>query len=138
MFSGQGAFEFGGRFNPTGMRAIYAAEHLSLAVLEILVGARDPDRINHLVAATIRFPPDLVRDIPADELPPDWNATPPVRSTLALGKRWLETCEYPVLKIPSAVLPFEHNYVFNPDHPTFGRIEMGTPEPISLDPRLIR
>ncbi len=35
--SGYGAFLYGGRWNSKGQYAVYAAEHISLAVLEIVV-----------------------------------------------------------------------------------------------------
>ena len=40
MLSGEGAREWGGRFNSPGVRAVYCAGTLSLAVLEILVHAQ--------------------------------------------------------------------------------------------------
>lgn len=41
-FSGEGAKLNGGRLNRNGIPMIYTAEHISLTVLEILVGLEDP------------------------------------------------------------------------------------------------
>jgi RES domain-containing protein len=41
-----------------------------------------------------------------------------------------------VLKLPSAVVPSEFNYLLNPAHPDFGRISIGKPQVFKADPRL--
>jgi RES domain-containing protein len=41
-----------------------------------------------------------------------------------------------VLKLPSAVVPEEFNYVLNPAHPDFGKISIGKPRVFKADPRL--
>jgi RES domain-containing protein len=42
----------------------------------------------------------------------------------------------PVLRVPSAVVPLEHNYLLNPRHPQFGSIRRGEPMPFPIDLRL--
>jgi len=39
--------------------------------------------------------------------------------------------------VPSAVVPGEHNFLLNPRHRDFGRLEIGGPEPFEFDPRLV-
>jgi RES domain-containing protein len=34
-----------------------------------------------------------------------------------IGRKWLQAMEYPVLKVPSAIIPVEYNYLINPEHP---------------------
>jgi len=41
-----------------------------------------------------------------------------------------------VLKLPSAVVPSEFNYLLNPAHPDFGAIRIGEPQVFKADPRL--
>jgi len=36
----------------------------------------------------------------------------------------------------TAIIPQELNYLLNPFHPHFKRIQIGRPEPFSFDPRL--
>ena len=43
-----------------------------------------------------------------------------------------------VLRVPSMVLPEEANYVLNPPHPDFGRIDIGEARPWHVDPRLLK
>ena len=136
MNAGEGARQFGGRFNPPGYRAVYGAGHLSLAVLEMLVRARKPERLGDLVAARILIDPDLVQKVDPGELAPDWNAQSGMHSSQEWGRKWLETGTLPVLQVPSAVIGIEYNYVINPDHPAAKHIQFTDPEPFSLDPRL--
>jgi hypothetical protein len=35
-----------------------------------------------------------------------------------------------------AIVPLEHNYLFNPHHPDFGAIRLGEATPFPIDPRL--
>jgi len=41
-----------------------------------------------------------------------------------------------VLGVPSAVTPGEMNYLLDPRHPDYRRIEIGVPKRFSPDPRL--
>jgi RES domain-containing protein len=41
-----------------------------------------------------------------------------------------------VLKLPSAVVPEEFNYLLNPAHPDFGKIRIAKPRAFKADPRL--
>jgi len=42
-----------------------------------------------------------------------------------------------VLRVPSVIVPAESNFLLNPRHPAFERIEIGPPEELRLDPRLV-
>lgn len=41
-----------------------------------------------------------------------------------------------VLCVPSIVVPSEYNYLLNPPHPEFSRIQIAKPEPFAFDPRM--
>ena len=42
-----------------------------------------------------------------------------------------------VLGVPSVVIPSELNFLLNPEHPDYSKIEIGTPKPVGWDPRLL-
>lgn len=44
-FSGQGASEYGGRWNSPGTRVVYCSEHPALAALEKLVHIQDMEQL---------------------------------------------------------------------------------------------
>jgi RES domain-containing protein len=56
----------------------------------------------------------------------------------ALGADWIKRASSVVLAVPSAVIPAETNYLLNPVHPAFGKIEIGAPEPFITDLRLAK
>lgn len=135
---GLGAFKVGGRWNRPGRYAIYAAENLSLALLEILVHAPDPEQRKR---ARVRFhlsiPAEAVAEISLIQLPKNFGPTTPFAATQDLGDEWLESRKSVALKVPSAILPLEFNYVLNPLHPDFASaVKWEKPVAIVIDERL--
>lgn len=53
-----------------------------------------------------------------------------------LGDRWIEDGTYPILKVPSAIIRKEYNYLINPNHPQFHLIEIIEIEEFEFDLRL--
>jgi RES domain-containing protein len=70
-------------------------------------------------------------------LPEDWRQLPAPTSTRELGSRWVAESRSVVLRVPSIVVDGEFNYLLNPRHPDFARLEIGEPQLFSFDPRLI-
>ena len=52
-----------------------------------------------------------------------------------IGDAWVRAEESPVLRVPSAVVAVEDNFVLNPRHPQFPQLILGAGEPLSIDPR---
>ena len=69
------------------------------------------------------FGNDLVSSPP--RLPKDWIKTPSPASNAAVGDKWVETAVSAVLKVPSAIVTQEYNYLLNPAHPHFPKITIG-------------
>lgn len=137
-FSGDGARAFPGRWNELGTPAVYASEHLSLAVLELLVHMTPTQmRVLHH-AFPIDVSDDLVETLSGAELPADWDAADTPPSTQALGSTWAKVGRSVALLVPSAVLPVERNAVLNPAHVRFNEVKIGAPRPYSFDPRLLK
>ncbi len=107
-------------------------------MLEVLVGFAAVGALAPYVLIGVRFPESLVAEVDADELPDDWRSYPPPHAVQRIGDAWVEAGTSPVLRVPSVVVPEESNYVLNPHHPEFGRIRIGRPEPVAIDPRLGR
>jgi RES domain-containing protein len=135
---GLGAFNFGGRWNRPGRYAIYAAEHLSLALLEILVHAPDPEqRKRPRVRFRLMIDPAAVEEISLDQLPRTFGPVTPFTLTQDIGDPWLDAQKSVALKVPSAIVPLEFNYVLNPLHPNFAAaVKWEKPVPLVLDERL--
>lgn len=136
-FSGEGARLFGGRWNPKGHSVVYTAESRSLALLEMLV-QDDPLRARYVLIPVRITDAVSVSEIDLASLPPDWRSLATRDTLQAIGRNWLEQGTSAVLAVPSAVVPAERNYLINPNHPDFARIEVGTAEPLETDLRLMR
>jgi RES domain-containing protein len=117
---------------------VYTSESVSLAVLEFFVHLEvreSPD----LVVVGAELPGDLqISRVDREALPPHWRRTPALASLADLGTAWVREGVTAVLAVPSAIVPGETNYLLNPAHPDFARIQVGKPEPFSLDPRLVK
>ena len=137
-FDGRGAAESPGRWNSSGTSIIYTAESRSLASLEVLVHAEDTSLLAAMtmVAIPISFAENLI-EAPA-KFPVDWRDLPAPVSTRAFGDAWIASSHSAILRVPSVVTTGEFNYLLNPNHPDFARINVGKPEPYSFDSRLHR
>jgi len=135
-FTGEGARLYGGRWNSPGVPVVYTAANQSLAVLEVLVGLEDVSALPRFVLFKVEFGEELAETLADGDLPRDWRANPPPRSTQRLGDAWAVGARSVALSVPSAVVPAERVYLLNPRHPDFGALAIEGPYPYAFDPRL--
>ena len=135
MLSGEGARLYGGRWNSPGHAAVYLADSLALAGMELLVHLGSVDVLRTYRKMPVSISEDLVMHIDAAELPPGW-ATDPRTETRAIGDRWLSSQLSVALQVPSAVVPTESNFLINPNHPNFDALRLGPISDSRFDPRL--
>ena len=136
-FSGEGARQYGGRWNRPGQSLVYTAESRSLVLLQMLV-QDDPLRA-HYVLIPVHVQDTVSREqMHISALPADWRNQNERGHLQALGATWLRESRSCVLAVPSAVVPAEFNFLINPVHPDFARIKLGEPELLESDLRLIR
>lgn len=135
--SGDGARLYGGRWNRPGLRAVYASEQLSLAVLETLVHLDTDTPLASAWVIRIDLPisPQVTRLSPAD-LESGWDRlNSPVCEKA--GTAWLESGAGPILVVPSAIVPEERNVILNPEHTFFADgIPYSVTRRFSFDARL--
>lgn len=136
-FDGEGARLHGGRWTRRGTPAVYTAEHVSLAILEILVHLRDARFLSAYSLAAAHLDDSQVERLAAAELPPSWRRFPPPPELQAVGERWFRSGASVALEVPSAVVPEERNYLLNPLHPDFASLRIDPPSPYELDLRLL-
>ncbi len=133
---GEGAFRFGGRWSSVGTRIAYAAEHLSLAMVEYFVHLGADDIPEDLVLVRAQVPDGVARIvITPKQLPPEWRQTPAPAALTGIGDRFVQENKAGILIVPSAIAPSESNWLINPAHPAFSKIRVHTPEPFSYDSR---
>lgn len=138
-FTGEGAFLCEGRWNPRGVRIVYAAQSLALAALEKFVHLQSGALGLDFVSFRVDIPDGVkIRELDKAHLPKDWHSVPAPASTKDIGRLWVQKNETAVLRVPSTLIPLEYNYLFNPAHPQFKHLRIHKPEPFSFDPRLAR
>jgi len=136
-FSGEGPRIVGGRWNSRGTAVVYAAEHLSLAALEMFVGLSRVENGEAFYAYPLDIPAKVhVLTLAPSSLPLDCRAIKHPGSTRAVGDAWVRAGESAILRVPSVLIPAEYNLILNPIHPDFRKIIIGTPEDFSFDSRM--
>jgi RES domain-containing protein len=137
-FSGKGAFLYAGRWNSAGVRLVYLGGTPSISVLETLVNVPSLSVLATLefVLIPVDFEDSLIGDV--GPLPPDWNSFPLPISTATIGDQWVNFGRSLILRVPSAVLSLENNYLLNPAHSDMKKAVIGTAVPINIDIRLQR
>jgi RES domain-containing protein len=132
-FSGEGARRYGGRWNSSGVAVVYTSSVISLAILEWRANLTQWPAPPSVIIE-IEFDASLIWSPP--KLPAGWKRWPCPKTNAAVGDNWVRFGSSAVLKLPSAVVPEEFNYILNPAHPDFGRISIGKPRVFKADPRL--
>jgi RES domain-containing protein len=139
-FDGEGARQFGGRWNHKGTGMIYLAQSLSLAALELLVHLDSRQVMEERYRCIlVEFPKEICAKVTdLFKLPKNWATDPAPNTTKRIGDLWVKERKSTVMAVPSALIPREWNYLVNPAHPDFPRIIVGKPQRFHFDPRLAR
>ena len=137
--SGEGSRMMGGRWNAPGHAVLYVSSHLSLAVLETLahLPAVLRDVLPPRVAVEIELPDD-VSMASVDVLPRKMSGERLLKWCRTAGEKWLTQGSSPVLRVPSILVPQEHNYVVNVTARDMGRVRILSAKPFAIDGRLLR
>ncbi|HMX80326.1 MAG TPA: RES family NAD+ phosphorylase [Ferruginibacter sp.] len=121
--SGSGAKRMGARWNSKGVPLLYTAQHISLAMLEMLVNTNFRDYHTPLDLMYINLPdPYLESAIEVKNLKKDWRDD--LEYTRYIGDAFVNHKESVVLKVPSAVISEEYNFLVNPLHADFRKIRI--------------
>lgn len=132
--SGSGAKLFGGRWNTPGFPALYTTESISLAVLEIIVHANKDLIPPDYMLIKIELPDNLsVKEITLRTLKNDWRDD--IDYTQFIGTEFLKNNNNIALKVPSAVVAEENNFILNPAHADFKKLKIRSVTPFDFDNR---
>lgn len=125
------------RWNLAGQYVLYTAASASLACLENVVhrgaeGLQAPFKLMRLAI------PDqvLIEEVPTAMLPADWQQVTSYPQCQEIGGAWYQLRRSAVLKVPSAIITSEANYLLNTSHPDFGLIQLLGTEDFVFDPRI--
>jgi RES domain-containing protein len=126
---------FGGRWNTPGRRIVYTAGSQSLAILEMLTHLESSELLDRYSFFSVQFDSSDVEEIAPGMLPKSWRSYPPPRKVQEVGDAWVARATSPVLRVPSAIVPAESNYLLNPAHPGFAGLTVAGPIPYRFDAR---
>ena len=131
----RGAIAVFGRWHYKGQPILYCASSLSLAVLEQRVNSVTFDEIRQdFHYSEIDLEGMEVERVSEEYFKEDWTGN--FRITQEFGTNWSKSGRSPILRVRSAILPVEWNYLINTAHPDFARVRFSEHRPIPLDTRL--
>ncbi|TAE40319.1 MAG: RES domain-containing protein [Runella slithyformis] len=136
--SGLGAKLYGGRWNKKGQAVLYTAGSRSLALVEVLVHVANAYLPSDYQLLTIYIPDDSIYELSVKLLPSDWQSPTPPDVLKSFSDDWLLSNHYLALKVPSAVVKGEYNYLLNPLHEDIKRVQVLHQDSFQFDERLFK
>ena len=134
--SGEGASRSGNRWNSKGTALIYCADSRALAMAEVAVHLSLGLLPKDYEMVELEIPVQVsLRSLAPAHLPVGWNSFPHLLQTQRIGDEFVAATESCVLKVPSAVVPGDFNYLLNPAHPDFERIQIKSRVDFPFDSR---
>lgn len=130
-FTGEWAERFAGRWTQPGVRVVYTANSVCVALLEAFAHIDFTQQASDYVVIKARLSLSTdIKVVRTSDLPAHWRAFPAPAELQALGTQWAATGETCVLDVPSVVLPSERVYVLNPTHADFQSLVRVAEEPV--------
>lgn len=134
---GTGAARYPGRWNSKGTYVLYTAATPSLALLESVVHLSNIP-IQGYCMICLQLPDEGIGSISLKELPVNWHKHPPADTLKTVGDNFVRENKFLALRIPSAIMPEDNNYLINPAHPAFKSIRILYQRTIAIDERLFK
>jgi RES domain-containing protein len=135
--SGTGAKLMGARWNSKGVPLLYTSQFISLSVLEMLVNTNFKDYAIALDLMYINLPDEQsITEIDLKHLKSNWRDD--FEYTRYMGDEFIKQKESLILKVPSAVIQEEYNYLVNPLHDDFKKIKLIQTKSFWPDERLFK
>ena len=137
--SGKGAELAGGRWNNKGIAMLYTSASRALCAMEVLVHVPISLLPNDYHMVSIEVPDDAPSgEVFLDDLPPQWQSLPHGSATQKIGDLFVHERKLLLLKVPSAVVKGDFNYLINPQHPDFYKVKVTETELFEFDSRLFK
>lgn len=135
--SGKGAAISGNRWNSKGVEMIYTAQSRALAMAEVLVHLPLHQLPSDYKMMCIEIPEVLnIKSLKYKDLPKLWNALPHHISSQRIGDDFMMQNQFIALKVPSALVYGDFNYLINPHHADFKSIKIKSVDDFPIDQRL--
>lgn len=133
--SGSGAAINGSRWNSKNVKMLYTGEYISLCILESLVHLRNIDIPSKQYLLTIQLPDIEFQNVSTSKLKENWQHH--LNYTQWIGDQFISANKSLILKVPSAIIPQENNFLVNPFHSQYKKVRLLNSELLELDKRLL-
>ena len=125
------------RWNSKDIKVIYTAQSNALACLENVVHRNSRGLQKDFRQMNIAIPDAIeMEEIKETDLKPEWKDFLQMPYTQSIGDAWINAAKTSVLKVPSAIIPGDSNYLLNPSHKDFIKIKLIKTIPFKFDSRI--
>lgn len=133
--SGDGASLYGARWNSLGIPVLYTAGSISLAILESIVHLKERNFPPNQYLLKIEIGIGITAlEVTNEKIKQGWKND--LNYTRFIGDEFVKNNESLLLKVPSAVVEEECNYLVNPHHKDSKKVKIISSERLNLDKRL--
>jgi len=129
------------RWNLKGQQVIYTGSARSLSTLELVVhkGAVVPTAKYKVMVISLADDDYLYEQVHLKDLPDNWRTFTAYPVLQKIGSDWVNSQKTLFLKVPSAIIQYEYNYVINTEHPEFKhKVRLVRTEDYFWDSRLFK
>jgi RES domain-containing protein len=124
------------KYNP---EIIYCASSRALAMAEVAVHLNLALISNDYLMIEINIPDFIViKHLEISKFPIDWDLFPHILPTQKIGDEFINENKYCVIKVPSAVVQGDVNFLINPYYKDFKLIEINNSYSFPFDKRFFK
>jgi RES domain-containing protein len=124
------------RWNSNGVFVCYAGSSRALSCLEMLVHLTGEQMQSEYKLAVIEIPESVEIEKAGVFYNDDWTEFENYYQSQEVGDEWAKSLRTCVLRVPSAIIKNEYNYLINPQHADFKLINISRIEDFDFDMRL--
>lgn len=128
------------RWNEDSQYVVYTGSSRSLATLELVVHRNNiiPGFAYRVIIISIADEEELITPILQSNLPKNWRRNTAYPVLQQIGSDWYKNKHSLILKVPSAIISQEYNYLINTKHPDFeSKVSLVRTENYFWDERLV-
>ncbi|MNY43705.1 RES domain protein [compost metagenome] len=112
------------------------ASSRALAALEVLAHLTNIQDPESFCITVFDVPDNSVEEVERELLPKNWNSYPSPSSLRKRGDAFAKANQALLLKVPSAIVEDEYNYILNVQHPFASKVKIVELKPFLFDKRL--
>lgn len=126
-----------GRWCSNGRKVIYTSSSVALACLENILRRSGSGFSSNFITIFYEIPEDIIiEEVHIQNLKADWRSQNSYIDCQKTGNEWYDNKSSLILKVPSAIIPDEFNYIIKTTSTEIDRIAIKNKKPFIPDERL--